>query len=129
MVRVKSQKFESETVPAGHKCFFLCRLWYYLQTGEDQSLRLPERFRPDHTKVVVDIFEHPNYRAALFWTDPSYPNAIESKDNQALIQMLADEFVVIEARGRQRKILAMSQKQAKKMIESGHSPDVREWEV
>lgn len=107
---------------------YMC-LWYYLQTGEDQGLRLPERFRPDHTKVVVDIFEHPNYRAALFWIDPSYPNAIESKDNQTLIKMLAEGFVVIEARGRKRKILAMSTSHAKKMMEAGLSPDVREWEV
>jgi len=43
--------------------------------------------------------------------------------------MLANEFVVMEARGRKRKILAMSKNHAKKMLESGLDPNVREWEV
>src|SRR5215467_13067390 len=108
---------------------YMC-LWYYLQTGEDQSLRLPERFRPDRTKVVVDIFEHPNYRAALFWIDLSHPDAINSNVNQDLIKMLRDEQVIIEARGNKRKVLAINEKTAKRMVDLGHTPVVgQEWAV
>jgi len=91
---------------------------------------LPERFRPDRTRVVVDIFEHPNYRAALFWIDLSHPDAINSKVNQDLIKMLRDEQVIIEARGNKRKVLAINEKTAKRMVDLGHTPMVgQEWAV
>jgi len=105
-------------------------LWLETQKFEDASLRLPERFRPDRTRVVVDVFEDPNYRAAIFWIDLSYPNAIESEVNQSLIQMLSADHVIIEARGNKRKVLAIDERSAKRMRELGYTPKVEEeWVV
>jgi predicted transcriptional regulator len=105
-------------------------LWLTTQSFEDPTLRLPERFRPDRTKVVVDIFEHPNYRAAMFWIDLSHPDAINSEVNQSLIKMLSTEHVIIEARGNKRKVLAINESGAKRMVELGHTPMVgEEWAV
>lgn len=111
---------------AAYTCF-----WLYTQSFEDPTLRLPVRYRPDHTRVVVDIPGHLPYRAAIFWIDSSFPNAINSKDNQFLIKMLGTEHVVIEARGRKRKILALDEKGAKRMFEMGYDPNAvgKEWEV
>ena len=112
------------------ECTAYSCLWLSTQSFEDPTLRLPERFRPDRTRVVVDIFEHPNYRAALFWIDLSHPDAINSKVNQDLIKMLRDEQVIIEARGNKRKILAINEKTAKRMVDLGHTPMVgQEWAV
>jgi hypothetical protein len=89
---------------------------------------MPEHFRPDRTKVVIDIYEHPNYRAAMFWIDLSYPDAINSEVNQTLIRRISATHVVIEARGNKRKVLAIDPATAKKMIESGLTPRVGlEW--
>lgn len=105
-------------------------LWLYTQRFDDPSLRLPERCRPDHTKVVIDIHEAPNYRAALFWIDLSHPDAIKSDVNQNLLGMLSEEHDVIEARGKKRKLLAISKSAAKNMIESEFTPEVGdEWMV
>jgi hypothetical protein len=101
-------------------------LWLYTQSFEDPTLRLPERCRPDHTKVVIDIYESSDYRAALCWIDLSYPDAINSEVNQSLIKMLSEEHVVIEARGQKRKVLAINQSTAKKMVQSGFTPKVGE---
>jgi len=91
---------------------------------------MPERFRPDRTKVVVDIYEHPNYRAAMFWIDSSYPDAINSEVNQTLIRRLSDTHVIIEARGNKRKVLAIDKGAAKRMVELGHTPRIgEEWTV
>jgi len=103
-------------------------LWLSTQSFEDPTLRLPQRFRPDRTRIVVDTFEHPNYRAAIFWIDLSYPDAIESEVNQSLIKMLSAEHVIIEARGNKRKVLAINESSAKRMVELGYTPQVgEEW--
>ena len=105
-------------------------LWLATQSLEDPTLRMPERFRPDRTKVVVDTFERPNYRGAMFWIDLSYPDAINSEANQTLISRLSDTHVIIEARGDKRKVLAIYQEAAKRMVESGHTPRIgEEWTV
>jgi hypothetical protein len=104
-------------------------MWYSTQSFEDPSLRLPERFRPDHTKVVVDVPANMDNPAAIFWIDPSYPGAMRSEENQFLVRMLAAEHAVIEARGRKRKILAINESAAKKMIEEGCDMSNMEWEV
>jgi hypothetical protein len=120
--------YDTPAKPA--ECTKYTCLWLYSQRFEDPNLRLPERFRPDRTKVVVDTFEHPNYRAAIFWIDLSYPDAINSELNQSLIRMLRDEHVIIEARGNKRKVLAINEKAAKRMVELGHTPMVgEEWAV
>jgi hypothetical protein len=104
-------------------------LWYETQSFEDPSRRLPERFRPDHTKVVVDIPGNLENPAAIFWIDPSYPSAMRSEENQFLVRALATEHAVIEARGRKRKLLAVNESAAKKMIEDGCDMSLTEWEV
>ena len=117
-----------DTPAKPRECTTYTCLWLYSQRSEDPSLRLPERFRPDRTKVVVDTFSHPNYQAAIFWIDLSYPDAINSEVNQSLIRMLRDEHVIIEARGDKRKVLAINEKAAKRMVELGHTPMVgEEW--
>jgi hypothetical protein len=120
--------YDTPAKPAS--CTAYTCLWLYSQSFEDASLRLPERFRPDRTKVVVDTFEHPNYRAAIFWIDPSNPDAINSEVNQSLIKMLRDQYVIIEAHGNKRKVLAINESAAKRMVELGHTPMVgEEWEI
>jgi hypothetical protein len=105
-------------------------LWLDTQKFDDPGLRLPESLRPDRTKVVVDIFEDPNYRAAIFWIDLSYPTAIESEANQSLIKMLSADHVIIEARGNRRKVLAIDDRSAQRMRQSGYTPKVgEEWVV
>ena len=104
-------------------------LWYQTQSFEDPSRRLPERFRPDRTKVVVDIPPNMPNPAAVFWIDPSYPGAMQSEENQFLVKMLALEHAVIEARGRRRKIIAINEVAAQKMIEDGCDMSLTEWEV
>ncbi len=104
--------------------------WLGTQSLEDPTLRMPERFRPDRTKVVIDVHEHPNYRAAMFWIDLSYPDAINSEVNQTLIRKLSATHVVIEARGNKRKVLAIDAATAKRMVASGHTPRIgQEWAV
>jgi hypothetical protein len=104
-------------------------LWYSTQSFEDPNRRLPEQFRPDHTKVVVDIAANGDNPAAIFWIDPSYPGAMRSEENQFLVRTLAMEHAIIEARGRKRKLLAINESAAKKMIEDGCDMSLTEWEV
>ena len=104
-------------------------LWYQTQAFEDPARRLPARFRPDHTKVVVDVPPNLENPAAIFWVDPSYPAAIQSEDNQALIRMLATEYSVIEARGNKRKLLVVREEVARQMVADGCDMSQMEWEV
>jgi hypothetical protein len=104
-------------------------LWYQTQLFEDPTRRLPERFRPDRTKVVVDIPPNMPNPAAIFWIDPSWPGAMRSEENQALIKMLATERAVIEARGRKRKLLAVNESVARQMVADGCDMSQTEWEV
>ncbi len=91
---------------------------------------MPEHFRPDRTKVVIDVHEHNNYRTAMFWIDLSYPDAINSEVNQTLIRRISATHVVIEARGNRRKVLAIDAASAKRMVASGHTPRIgEEWVV
>src|SRR5690348_17348061 len=71
-------------------------LWHATQSFDDPSRRLPLRFRPDHTKVVVDTPGNVGYKAAIFWVDPAFPGAMRSEENQFLVQALAKEYAVIE---------------------------------
>jgi hypothetical protein len=54
---------------------------------------------------------------------------MRSEENQLLVQMLATERAVIEARGKKRKLLAVNESAAKKMIEDGCDMSLTEWEV
>jgi hypothetical protein len=123
------QIYHSPERPASCQAF-TC-LWLLTQKLDNPSLRLPERYRPDRTRVVVEIPGNLPYRAAIFWTDSAYPAAITSKENQHLIKMLSEEHVVIRARGRKRKILALNPAGAKRMLDMGYNPNVvgTEWEV
>ena len=104
-------------------------LWYSTQAFEDPSRRLPQEFRPDRTKVVVDIPGGLTYKAAIFWLDPSYPGAMRSPENQFLVSALGQEYAVIEALGRRRKLLAIDENSLRNMIAAGHDPSVTEWEA
>jgi hypothetical protein len=104
-------------------------LWYATQSFEDPTRRLPLHFRPDHTKVVVDVPGNMDNPAAIFWIDPSYPGAMRSEENQTLVRMLATEHAVIEARGRKRKLVAINESAARKMIAEGCDMSLTEWEV
>src|SRR5262249_31946298 len=77
---------------AEYNCF-----WHATQSFEDPSRRLPLEFRPDHTKVVVDVPSNLGYKAACFWVDLSAPEAMRSKQNRILVQMLSHEYLVVEA--------------------------------
>ena len=110
------------------ECTAYTCLWLATQSFEDPTLRLPESVRPDRTRVVVDIFEHPNYRAAMFWIDLSHPDAINSEANQTLITRLSTTHVIIEVRGNKRKVLAINEASAKRMVELGYTPVIgQEW--
>jgi len=104
-------------------------LWYSTQAFQDPNRRLPEQYRPDRTKVVVDIADGLDYKAAIFWVDPSYPGAMRSPENQWLVSALGQEYAVIEALGRKRKLLAFDEINRKKMIAAGHDLTITEWEV
>jgi hypothetical protein len=104
-------------------------LWYSTQAFEDPSRRLPERFRPDRTKVVVDTPDGLGYKAAIFWVDPSYPGAMQSPENQFLVSALGQEYAVIEALRRKRKLLALDEANRRNMIAAGYDPSVTEWEA
>jgi hypothetical protein len=54
---------------------------------------------------------------------------MRSKQNQMLVQALSHEYLVIEARGRKRKILSVDQVNARKLIEMGRDMSITEWEV
>jgi hypothetical protein len=118
---------DTPEMPASCKAY-TC-LWYSTQSFEDASRRLPLNFRPDHTKVVVDVPGNLANPAAIFWIDPSYPGAMRSEENQFLVRTLALEHAVIEARGNKRKILAINESAAKRMIEDGCDMSLTEWEV
>jgi hypothetical protein len=104
-------------------------LWYSTQAFEDPNRRLAERFRPDHTRVVVDTPGDLGYKAAMFWVDPSFPGAMRSPENQFLVTALGHEYAVIEALGRRRKLLALDETNRRKMIEAGCDMSVTEWEA
>jgi len=104
-------------------------LWYSTQSFEDPNRRLPLQFRPDHTKVVVDVPGNLDYKAAIFWIDPSSPGAMRSEENRFLVQALSQEYAVIEAIGRKRRLLAVDPVNARKMVEQGCDFGATEWEV
>ena len=104
-------------------------LWYSTQAFEDPNRRLPQEYRPDRTKVVVDTPGGLGYKAAVFWLDPSYPGAMQSPENQWLVSALAQEYAVIEAVGRRRKLLAVDDANRRKMIAAGYDPSITEWEA
>jgi hypothetical protein len=104
-------------------------LWYLTQSFEDPNRRLPEQFRPDRTKVVVDVPGGLPYKAAIFWLDPSSPGAMRSPENQFLVSALGQEYAVIEAIGRKRKLLAVDELNRRNMIAAGHDLSITEWEV
>jgi hypothetical protein len=54
---------------------------------------------------------------------------MRSEENQFLIRTLAMEHAIIEARGRKRKLLAINESAARKMIEDGCDMSLTEWEV
>jgi hypothetical protein len=104
-------------------------LWYATQAFEDPARRLPQNFRPDRTKVVVDTPGGLGYKAAIFWIDPSYPTAMQSPENRFLVSALAQEYAVIEAIRGKRRLLALDDTNRRNMIAGGHDVNVREWDV
>jgi hypothetical protein len=104
-------------------------LWHATQSFEDPSRRLPLEFRPDRTKVVVDVPPNLGYKAACFWVDPSAPAAMRSEQNRILVQALSHEYLVVEARGRKRKILSVDPVNARRLVEMGRDMSITEWEV
>ena len=104
-------------------------LWHATQSFEDPRRRLPLEFRPDRTKVVVDVPPNLGYKAACFWVDPSAPAAMHSEQNRILVQALSHEYLVVEARGRRRKILSVDPVNARILVEMGRDMSITEWEV
>jgi hypothetical protein len=54
---------------------------------------------------------------------------MRSPENQWLISALGQEYAVIEALGRKRKLLAFDEVNRRKMIAAGYDPRVTEWEI
>ena len=54
---------------------------------------------------------------------------MRSEENRFLVQALSQEYAVIEAIGRKRRLLAVDPVNARKMVEQGCDFGATEWEV
>ena len=54
---------------------------------------------------------------------------MRSEQNQILVQAMSHEYLVIEARGSKRKILAVDPVNARRLVEMGCDMSITEWEV
>jgi hypothetical protein len=54
---------------------------------------------------------------------------MRSEQNRILVQALSHEYLVVEARGRKRKILSVDPVNARILVEMGRDMSITEWEV
>lgn len=93
--------------------------------SQSEEYSLPESFRPDRCKVIIDITMDGEF--AICRVDPNYPHALSDPDMKLWLKILSEKHSIISIVGRQRKILHKTEKGKEILAKMGFSPDDTNW--